>query len=57
MYIYTLLIIGAVAIVAVGLPAFEYLIRLVLRRPLTPEQIELREKHRERVRAARDFRL
>jgi hypothetical protein len=35
-----LLILGAVVVVTVGLPALEYLVRALLRRPLSPEQAE-----------------
>ena len=35
-----LLILGAVIVVTIGLPALAYLIRAMIRRPLTPKQIE-----------------
>jgi hypothetical protein len=52
---YALLIIGTIAIVAVELPAFGYVIRLMTRRPLTPEREEQDELLRERRRDARYF--
>jgi hypothetical protein len=51
----TLLIIGAIAIIAVGVPAFGYVIGLIIRRPLTPEQEKQDELVRERRRDARYF--
>jgi hypothetical protein len=33
-------ILGAVVLVTVGLPALGHIIRTIIRRPLTPEQIE-----------------
>jgi len=51
----TLLIIGAIAITAVGVPAFGYVIRWIIGRPLTPEQDKQEELLRERRRDARYF--
>lgn len=33
-------ILGAVVVVTIGVPALGYLIRSILRRPLSPEQVE-----------------
>ena len=51
----TLLIVGAIVIVVVGIPALGYVIRWMIRRPLTPEQEEREELVRERRRDARYF--
>jgi hypothetical protein len=51
----TLLIVGAIVIVVVGIPALGYVIRWMIRRPLTPEQQEREELVRERRRDARYF--
>ncbi|MFO1157239.1 MAG: hypothetical protein U1E60_00210 [Reyranellaceae bacterium] len=48
-------ILGAVIVVTVGIPALGYLIRAILRRPLTPEQVERDEAVAERRRDARYF--
>ena len=51
----TLLIIGAVVMFGIGVPAFGYLIRKIIRRPLTPEQERQEELLLERRRDARYF--
>jgi hypothetical protein len=51
----TVLIFGAIAILAVGVPVFGYVIRLIIRRPLTPEQEEQNKLLLERRRDARYF--
>ena len=48
-------ILGAVAFVTVGVPALAYLIRRIIRRPLTPEQLESESLFVERRRDARYF--
>ena len=50
-----LLIIGAIAIIGVALPAVGYVIRLIIRRPVTPEEEQQDELLRERQRDARYF--
>ena len=50
-----LLILGAVVVVTVVLPALGYMIRAVVRRPLSPEQTESERLFRERRREARYF--
>jgi hypothetical protein len=50
-----LLILGAVVIVSVGLPALGHMIRRIIGRPLTPEQLERDALLEERRRDARYF--
>ena len=50
-----LLILGAVVVVTVGLPALGHLIRWIIGRPLTPEQLERDALLEERRRDARYF--
>jgi hypothetical protein len=47
---YSLLVVGAVLIIFVGMPALVWIIRLILRRPLSPDQAALEERLRERRR-------
>jgi hypothetical protein len=51
---YTFLIIGAVVILVLGLPAIEWLMNRI--RPLTPEQEESRQRLREARRSIDRFR-
>jgi hypothetical protein len=46
-------ILGAVVVVTVGLPALGYMIRRIIGRPLTPEQLERDALLEERRRNAR----
>jgi hypothetical protein len=48
-------ILGAVVLVTVVLPALGYMIRALIRRPLTPEQMERERLFQERRRDARYF--
>lgn len=48
-------ILGAVVVVTIGVPALGLLIRAVLRRPLSPEQLERESLLEERRRDARYF--
>jgi len=48
-------ILGAVVVITVGLPALGHLIRKIIGRPLTPEQLERDALLEERRRAARYF--
>ena len=50
-----LLILGAVIVVTVGLPALGYMIRAIIRRPLTARQVEHDRIFEERRRDARYF--
>ena len=48
-------ILGAVVVITVGLPALGHLIRTIIGRPLTPEQLERDALLEERRRDARYF--
>jgi len=50
-----LLLFGAIVFLAFVVPAISYVIRLIIRRPLTPRQIEQDELLRQRRQDARYF--
>jgi hypothetical protein len=52
---FALLLVGAALTISVGVPALGYGIRWIIRRPLSPKQLEQEELYRELRRDARYF--